>query len=118
MTTNEIKRGPAQTAAADLLPNESHATANISLLACLQKLSTATLNSKFNHCPLIHFLYILVLFWAARGGQSVLRTLNTAVILNGITVWKFYILLWCHNNHFKVDLQISFTDGATMAHLQ
>ncbi len=31
-------------AAADLLPEESHATANMSLLAHLQKLSTATLN--------------------------------------------------------------------------
>ncbi len=38
----EIKREPAQVAAADLLPNESHATANVSLLACFQKLSTAT----------------------------------------------------------------------------
>ncbi len=32
-----------QTGAADLLPNEFHATVNVSLLACLQKLSTATL---------------------------------------------------------------------------
>ncbi len=32
-TTNEIKCEVAQTAAADLLPNESHITANISLLA-------------------------------------------------------------------------------------
>ena len=29
-TTNEIKRKPAQTATAELLPNKSHATANIS----------------------------------------------------------------------------------------
>ncbi len=43
-TTNEVKQEPAQTTAAELLRNESHATANVSLLACLQKLSTATLN--------------------------------------------------------------------------
>ncbi len=42
-TTNEIKRELEQTAAADLLPIESHAIANVSLLACLQKLSTAAL---------------------------------------------------------------------------
>ncbi len=42
-TTNEIKHEPLQTAAAELLPKESHATANVSLLAGLQKLSTATL---------------------------------------------------------------------------
>ncbi len=40
-TTNEIKCEPVQTAVADLLP-ESHATANVSLLAHLKKLSTAT----------------------------------------------------------------------------
>ncbi len=33
-------------AAADLLPNESHATANVSLLGRLQKLATATLKVK------------------------------------------------------------------------
>ncbi len=38
-TTKDHKK-----AAADLLPNRSHATANISLLAHLQKLSTATLS--------------------------------------------------------------------------
>ncbi len=42
--TNEIKCEPTQSAAADLLLNESHATANVSLLACLQNLSTATLD--------------------------------------------------------------------------
>ncbi len=42
VTTNEIKLELAQTTAAKLFSNESHATANISLLACLQKLSTAT----------------------------------------------------------------------------
>ncbi len=31
------------TAAVDLLPNKSHATANVTLLARLQKLSTASL---------------------------------------------------------------------------
>ncbi len=40
--TNEIKHKLVQIVAADLLPNESHATANISLLAHLQ-LSTGTL---------------------------------------------------------------------------
>ncbi len=43
-----MKCEPAQTAAADLLPNECHATANISLLARLQKLPTATLST--NRC--------------------------------------------------------------------
>ncbi len=43
-TTNEIKRLPVQTAAANLLPRESYAKANICLLALLQKLFTATLN--------------------------------------------------------------------------
>ncbi len=38
-TASEIKREPAQSAAGDLLPNESHATAYVSLLPCLQKLS-------------------------------------------------------------------------------
>ncbi len=42
-TTIEVKRKPPQTAAVDLLLNKSHATANISLLACLQKLYTAAL---------------------------------------------------------------------------
>ncbi len=42
-----------QMAAADLLPNESHATANVSLLARLQKLSTVTLNLSLSAsiCP-------------------------------------------------------------------
>ncbi len=35
-----------QTAAADLLPHESHAAANVSLLARLQKLSTETFKQK------------------------------------------------------------------------
>ncbi len=43
-TTNEIKHEPAQTSAEDLLPSASHATANVSLLDCLQKLSSVTLN--------------------------------------------------------------------------
>ncbi len=34
-------------AAANVLPNESHATAKVSLLACLKKLSTATLSWLF-----------------------------------------------------------------------
>ncbi len=42
-TSNEIKHELAQIAATDLLPNESNATANISMLACLQTLSTASL---------------------------------------------------------------------------
>ncbi len=46
VTTNEIKRELAQTAAADLLPSGSHATANVSLLARLQKLSTAACFAK------------------------------------------------------------------------
>ncbi len=41
--TNEIKHELAQTAAVDLLPNESHLTANVSLLARWQKLFAATL---------------------------------------------------------------------------
>ncbi len=44
-----MKREPAKTAAVDLLPNKSHATANISLLAPLQKLSTATFKREHNH---------------------------------------------------------------------
>ncbi len=39
-----MKQKTKQTAAANLLPNKSHETANISLLAHLQKLSTTTLN--------------------------------------------------------------------------
>ncbi len=39
---NKVKCEPVQTAAVDLLPNQSHATANVSLLARLQRLSTAT----------------------------------------------------------------------------
>ncbi len=42
-TAKEIKRKPAQTAAVDLPPNKSRATANVSLLAHLQKLSTVTI---------------------------------------------------------------------------
>ncbi len=41
--TNRIKCKFVQMAAAELLPNESHASANVSALAHLQKLSTATL---------------------------------------------------------------------------
>ncbi len=43
VTTKEIKCEAAQTAAEDLFTNKSHATANVSLLAHLQKFSTATL---------------------------------------------------------------------------
>ncbi len=43
-TTNKIKCEPVQMAAVKLLPNKTHATANVSLLACSQKLPTATLN--------------------------------------------------------------------------
>ncbi len=44
-TKNQIKHQPVQNVAADFLPNESHAKANVSLLARLQKLSSATLNT-------------------------------------------------------------------------
>ncbi len=51
-TTNEIKRDTEHKQegedAAQLLPNESHATANVSLLAHCQKLPTAALNSYFH----------------------------------------------------------------------
>ncbi len=40
--TNKIKLELEQMASAGLLPNKSHASANVSLLACWQKLSTAT----------------------------------------------------------------------------
>ncbi len=47
----EIKHKPEHKqggeAAAELLPNESHATANISLLVHKQKLPTATLMNKY-----------------------------------------------------------------------
>ncbi len=46
-TTNIIKREPEQMSAVELLSNESYATANISLLACLQKSSAATLTENF-----------------------------------------------------------------------
>ncbi len=42
-TTSLIKSEPEQTAAADLLPDESHATANVSLLGYLMKLCTAVI---------------------------------------------------------------------------
>ncbi len=42
----ERQQTKEQTAAADFLPNESHATANVSLLARLQKLSTAPLKTE------------------------------------------------------------------------
>ncbi len=45
VTANEIKCKPVQTAAVDLLPNDSYAKANVSLLAPLLKLSTATLTT-------------------------------------------------------------------------
>ncbi len=48
-TTKEIKREPAQKAAVDLLSNKSCATANVSLLAHLQKLSPATLRLCLKH---------------------------------------------------------------------
>ncbi len=40
-TTDEIKCEPARMAAEKLFPNESHATANVSLLAHWRKLPTA-----------------------------------------------------------------------------
>ncbi len=46
-TTKEINCEPAQATRAKLLLDESHATANVSLLACWQKLPTATLNKFF-----------------------------------------------------------------------
>ncbi len=48
-------------AAADLLPSNSHATANICLLARLQKLSTATLNA----CTSSALMASLVVQWTA-----------------------------------------------------
>ncbi len=57
-TTTEIKCEPAQMAAADLLPNKSHATVNIDLLARLQKLSTATLKGLVQDTKsLLHTVY-------------------------------------------------------------
>ncbi len=46
--TNEIKHEPVQAAAVDLLPNKSHAMANVSLLARQQEPPTATLNTFFS----------------------------------------------------------------------
>ncbi len=67
-TTKEIKCGPTQTAAADLLPNESHATANVSLLACLQKLSTATL--KIHNLLMCNYVSFHKLNWWTRDVQK------------------------------------------------
>ncbi len=64
--TNEIKCKPTQSAAADLLLNESHATANVSLLACLQKLLTATLDIKARiqfHSTVVLTSLLLGLLW-------------------------------------------------------
>ncbi len=51
-------------AAANLLPNEFHATANVSLLACLQKLSTTALREhlklnylNYDNCRILSFVY-------------------------------------------------------------
>ncbi len=45
MTTNKIKHESVQKAAADFLSKESNVTANVSLLAHLQKLSASLKNS-------------------------------------------------------------------------
>ncbi len=60
VTANKIKCKLAQTASADLLPNEFHATANVSLLARLQKLSTATLMLLKVKCVLRHLAFCLL----------------------------------------------------------
>ncbi len=70
-TTNVIQRQPAPTAAVGLLPNKSCAAANVSLLARLQKSSTATLKQSveslrtsviiINKRLLTHLLFSLLL---------------------------------------------------------
>ncbi len=53
-TTNEIKCELEQKqAAAELFPNKSHATANVSLLACKQKATTAALNTYISYILIV-----------------------------------------------------------------
>ncbi len=57
----KIKREPAQTAA-DLLPKESLATANVSLPARLQTLAAATLSQSDESIGRVDFSYLVSRF--------------------------------------------------------
>ncbi len=79
----------AQTTAVKLLPNESHDTANVSLLACLQKLSSATVTylSSIWLCwgwgPTFWDINMRILKSAGRNPCIVFSYVITAVTMNG-----------------------------------
>ncbi len=99
-------------AAVDLLPNESHATANVSLLTRLQQLSTATLgyvqspHQDFERSSVIFSLFIIISSSKKTTTNkpcilSVLLSMHNEILHDGLADgcgasrgWKMLVVLW------------------------